>query len=50
MPFRGLADECMVLEVVPAAAGEDHGICVLSNLHITINQKNPTYFHMLACF
>lgn len=40
MPLQaGLADQCMALAVVPAAAGENHGICILSSLCSTIIQK-----------
>lgn len=37
MPLQaGLADQCMSLAVVPAAAGENHGLCMLASLPSTI--------------
>lgn len=37
MPLQaGLADQCMALAVVPAAAGENHGLCMLASLPSTI--------------
>lgn len=42
MPLQaGLADQRMALAVVPAAAGQNHGICMLASLHSTIIYKTP---------